>query len=66
MISNGEKVEVDRAKLANAKVKARVAAHGRDGKIVVFKHKRRKGYRRKQGHRQQYTELAVENIEVET
>ena len=64
MVSDGEKVNVEQAKLAKAKVTARVTAQGRHPKIVVFKYKRRKRYRRKQGHRQWYTELAIENIEA--
>jgi len=64
LISNGETVQVEASQLAQAKVTARVTAHGRHKKIVVFKYKRRKGYRRKQGHRQDFTELAIENIEA--
>jgi large subunit ribosomal protein L21 len=64
MLSDGENVEVQATKLADAKVTARVTAHGRHRKILIFKQKRRKGYRRKQGHRQLYTELAIENIEA--
>jgi large subunit ribosomal protein L21 len=63
MVSDGETVQVEPSQLAQAKVTARVAAHGRRKKIVVFKYKRRKGYRRKQGHRQGFTELAIEKIE---
>ena len=64
LVIDGENVQVDPSELARAKVTARVAGHGRGRKIVVFKYKRRKQYRRKQGHRQQYTELAIENIET--
>ena len=64
LMSDGDKVQIDPTELAKAKVRARVTAHGRGQKIVVFKYKRRKGYRRKRGHRQQYTELAIENIEA--
>ena len=64
LMSDGDKVQVDPTELATAKVRARVTAHGRGQKIVIFKYKRRKGYRRKRGHRQQYTELAIENIEA--
>ena len=45
-----------------ATVKATVVAHGRGKKIVVFKMKRRKGYRRRNGHRQSYTEIVVDDI----
>ena len=46
-----------------AKVIGTITAQGRGDKIIVFKMKRRKGYRRKQGHRQEYTELLVDRIE---
>ncbi len=44
------------------KVEATVVEHGRDKKIIVFKKKRRKGYRLKKGHRQHYTILQIEKI----
>ncbi len=47
-----------------AKVVGTITAQGRGDKITVFKMKRRKGYRVKQGHRQEYTELRVERIEA--
>ena len=43
---------------------AEVVRHGRDKKIIVFKRKRRKNYRRKQGHRQGFTEVRVDEILV--
>ena len=46
-----------------AKVIGTITAQGRGPKIIVFKMKRRKGYRRKRGHRQAYTEVRVEKIE---
>lgn len=46
----------------DAKVKATVLGHGRGEKIIVFKKKRRKQYKRKQGHRQGYTEIKIEKI----
>ena len=47
-----------------ASVKARVLRHGRGRKIIVFKMKRRKNYRRKRGHRQPFTELRIMGIEA--
>lgn len=64
LVSDGENIQVEPSELAQAKVTARVKGHGRRRKIVVFKYKRRKRYRRKQGHRQRFTELAIENIEA--
>jgi large subunit ribosomal protein L21 len=48
--------------LGSAKVAATVVDHGRGEKIIVFKKKRRKQYKRKQGHRQDYTTLKIESI----
>lgn len=45
-----------------AQIKARVVRHGKSKKILILKKKRRKGYRRTQGHRQWFTELFVENL----
>ena len=46
-----------------AKVVGTITAQGRGPKLIVFKMKRRKGYRRKTGHRQAYTEVRVDRIE---
>ena len=47
---------------SGATVQATVLGHGRGDKIIVFKKKRRKQYKRKQGHRQGYTEIKIETI----
>jgi large subunit ribosomal protein L21 len=64
LASDGEKVQVGAPTVDGATVKAEVIRHGRDRKIIVFKRKRRKGYRRKQGHRQGFTEIRVDEILV--
>lgn len=46
----------------NSKVVAEVIRQGRDAKIIVFKQKRRKGYRKKAGHRQSFTEVKIKEI----
>jgi large subunit ribosomal protein L21 len=46
----------------DATVKATVVGHGRGDKVIVFKKKRRKQYKRKQGHRQGYTEIKIDKI----
>jgi large subunit ribosomal protein L21 len=60
--ADGSDVRVGRPHLDGISVTAEVLAHGRDKKITVFKMKRRKGYRRKKGHRQGYTLLKVKEI----
>ncbi|MGI9066131.1 MAG: 50S ribosomal protein L21 [Pyrinomonadaceae bacterium] len=52
----------DGASAGAAKVSATVVDHGRGAKIVVFKKKRRKHYKRKQGHRQGYTTITIDSI----
>ncbi len=49
-------------KLGEAVVKATVVGHGRGDKIIVFKKKRRKTYKRTKGHRQDYTEIKIDKI----
>ena len=62
MIANGERVEIGRPILKDSKVVGEIVEQGKGEKIVVFKSKRRKGYRKKQGHRQQYTALRIKEI----
>ena len=50
------------AKIGSGTVKATVVGHGRGEKVIVFKKKRRKQYKRKQGHRQGYTEIKIDKI----
>lgn len=64
LIADGEEVTVGQPVVENAKVTARIAEQGRAKKIIVFKKKKRKGYRLKRGHRQSYTALKIENISL--
>ena len=57
-----ENVQVGAPTVDGAKVTAEVLRHGRDKKVIVFKRKRRKGYRKKQGHRQDFTEIRIDEI----
>lgn len=50
--------------IADASVSAKVIGHGKGKKIIVFKYKPKKNYRRKQGHRQPYTKVQIEKINV--
>lgn len=63
-ISKNGNVRVGAPTLSGAKVKARVLEQGRDKKITVFKYKSKVRYRRKTGHRQDHTKVAIEGINV--
>ena len=62
MVSDGGEVKVGTPLVTGASVKAEIVGHGRYKKIRVFKMKRRKKYRRTQGHRQAFTQLKVTEI----
>ena len=63
LLAEGDgRITVGRPAIEGASVATEVVRHGRGPKIVVFKMKRRKGYRRKQGHRQDFTEVKVVDI----
>jgi len=59
---DGENTKVGAPLVEGAKVSATVVDHGRDAKIVVFKKKRRKQYKRTKGHRQGFTTLKIDSI----
>jgi large subunit ribosomal protein L21 len=62
MLSDGETVTVGQPVVEDAAVEGRIVEQDRAKKILVFKYKRRKRYRRKQGHRQPYTAVRVDRI----
>ena len=62
LMLGGEKTVIGTPVIEGAKVVAKVLKHGRGPKIIVFKYKVRKNYRKKQGHRQAYTKLVIESI----
>ena len=62
MAGEGESVKIGAPFLAGATVKATVISHGRHDKVKIFKMRRRKHYQKRQGHRQNYTELRIDSI----
>jgi large subunit ribosomal protein L21 len=62
MVADGENVRLGQPHVPGASVTAEVVAQGRDKKILVYKYRRRKGWHRKQGHRQPFTALKVTGI----
>jgi len=63
LFSDGENVKIGQPELEGVCVKANIVEQGKAKKVLVFKYKRRKRYRRKRGHRQQFTAIKVESIE---
>ncbi len=64
MAGEGEDLKVGKPYVEGATVTCQVVEHGRDKKIIVFKKKRRKDYRKKQGHRQDFTTLKITAIQA--
>ena len=62
LVGNGESVTLGAPLIAGATVTVKVVAHGRGEKVSIFKMRRRKHYRKSQGHRQNYTEIEVLGI----
>ena len=64
MVSDGDDVKIGQPVLENAVVNGTIIEQGKGRKILVFKYKRRKRYRRKQGHRQLFTAVKIRAIEA--
>ena len=62
LVGQGAEVTIGAPAVAGVRVEAQITAQKRGKKIIIFKHRRRKGYRRKQGHRQSLTSLRVTGI----
>jgi len=62
LVGTGDSVKVGAPLVSGAKVKATVVAHGRGEKVKIFKLRRRKHYQKSQGHRQNYTEVRIDDI----
>lgn len=62
LVDNDGKVKVGAPTVKGAKVSAKVLGHVKDDKVIVFKKKRRKGYKVKNGHRQQFSKILIEDI----
>ena len=66
LVSEEGKVQVGNPYVKGVKVEGKVVAHGKGKKIIVFKMKPKKNYRRKQGHRQPYTKVEITSIKTAT
>ncbi len=66
LVSDDKKVEVGAPYVKGVKVEGKVVAHGKHKKIIVYKYKAKKNYRRTQGHRQPYTKVEITKIKTAT
>ena len=64
LIDNGSNVTIGNPAISGAAVRATVLGHQKGDKVIVFKKKRRKGYKKKNGHRQRFTKIKVDSIAV--
>ncbi len=64
LVKDGESALVGRPFVDDARIEAEVLGEGKDDKVLIYKYKRRTKYRRRQGHRQDYTELKINRIVV--
>lgn len=63
-VGEGENLKVGTPYVEGAKVQLKIGTQGKGKKIIVFKYKPKKNYRKKQGHRQPYSQVVVEKIEA--
>ena len=63
--SDGSNTLIGSPYVGGAFIQGKVLSHGRAKKVIIFKHKKRKDYKKKNGHRQPYTEVLVEKIHME-
>lgn len=63
-VGSGEQVKVGTPLVEGASVKAVVLAHGRHDKVKIFKMRRRKHYQKRQGHRQNFTQIQIQSIDA--
>src|SRR5262245_22753547 len=64
LLSDDENVAVGRPLVEGARVTGQITEQGRDAKVIVYKFKRRKNYRKKNGHRQAYTSVKIDQVVV--
>ena len=64
MVIDGDEISVGQPVLENASVRVKILEHGKAGKVTVFKKKRRKGYKVKRGHRQQFSTIEIREVRI--
>ena len=66
LVDDGKKVQIGKPNLSGTAVEAKIISHLKDDKVIVFKKKRRKGYKVKNGHRQSITEIVIQGIMIKS
>lgn len=64
LAADGSSIKVGADALKGAKISAKIVSHLKGDKVIVFKKKRRKGYKKKNGHRQQFTKIEITGISI--
>ncbi len=64
LLDNGGKISIGAPAVKGVSISAKILAHVRGDKVIVFKKKRRKGYQKSNGHRQDFTKIQIEGIKV--
>ena len=64
LADNEGKVKIGASALKGAKISAKILGHVRGDKVIIFKKKRRKGYQKQNGHRQDFTRIEIESINI--
>lgn len=65
LLEKNKKIEIGEPLVKGAKISAKILKQGRDKKIIVFKYRSKTRYKKKQGHRQPYTEVEIKEIKIE-
>jgi large subunit ribosomal protein L21 len=64
LIQNGDDLKIGTPAIEGASVETTVVSHGKEKKVIIYKYKSKKGFHKKKGHRQPYTELIIDKINV--
>lgn len=64
LVEDGDVIKIGAPLVEGAKVTAKVLAHVKGDKVIIFKKKRRKGYKKKNGHRQSFSHIQIEGIQI--
>jgi len=64
MVEDGGKFKIGPSQLKGASISAKILGHVRGDKVIIFKKKRRKGYQKQTGHRQDFTKIQIEGIKI--